>query len=239
MYSSPIVKNKFDACIWITVSKDFNLLDVLKKIHQKLVNERVLGVLKDLQQEDQIVFLLEELNALLKGKKYLIVLDDVWAENAFTQLETGLVDIGNGSRVLMTTRNLNVANRADPSGVYPLRFLSEGESFSLFLKKALPNSDPSLKCPEDLSDLTRKLVKRCDGLPLALTVLGGLLSSKTPTYQEWSRVIKRLDWYTVDGGECMKILATSYDDLPFLLKSCFRYVTISFFFNLTILIILI
>ncbi|XP_078153615.1 putative disease resistance RPP8-like protein 2 [Carex rostrata] len=227
VYISPIVKNHFDSCIWITVSKDFNLLDVLKKIHQKLVNEtefkRVSDVLKELQQEDQIVLLLGELNTLLKEKKYLIVLDDVWTENVFTQLKTGLVDIGNGSRVLMTTRKLNVANHADPSGVYPLRFLSEGESFSLFLKKALPNSDPSLKCPDELSDLTRKLVKRCDGLPLALTVLGGLLSSKTPTYQEWSRVINRLDWYTIEGGECMKILTTSYDDLPYLRKSCFRY----------------
>ncbi|XP_078153676.1 putative disease resistance RPP13-like protein 3 [Carex rostrata] len=227
VYNSPIVKNHFDPCIWITVTQDFNLLGVLKKIHKKLANEtelkRVLGELKELQQEDQIVFLLGEVSALLKEKKYLIVLDDVWAENVFTQLETGLVDIGNGSRVLMTTRNLNVANCADPSGVYFLRFLSEGESFNLFLKKAFPSSDSLPECPDELLDLTRKLVKRCGGLPLTLTVLGGLLSSKTPTYEEWSRVLNRLDWYTVDGGECMKILTTSYDDLPYILKSCFRY----------------
>ncbi|XP_078157496.1 disease resistance RPP8-like protein 3 [Carex rostrata] len=141
----------------------------------------------------------------------------------FTQLETGLVDVGNGSRVLMTTRSLNVANYADSRGVYRLRLLSEEESWVLFLKKAIRSSNPWPEYPEELKDLPRKLVQRCKGLPLAVIVLGGLLSSKPCTYREWSRVLERLDWHVVGGGECMKILATSYDDLPYLHKSCFRY----------------
>ncbi|XP_078148643.1 putative disease resistance protein At1g50180 [Carex rostrata] len=220
VYSYPTVRNHFDSCLWITVSQDFNLLDVLKKIHQKLTNE---AGLKGESKEDQIVFLLGEVNTLLKEKKYLIVLDDVWTEHVFTQLETGLVDIGNGSRVLMTTRNLNVAHYADSRGVYRLRLLSEEEGWVLFLKKAFRSSDPSPECPEELKDLARKLVKRCNGLPLAVIVLGGLLSSKPCTRREWSGVLERLDWHTVGQGECMKILATSYYDLSYQQKSCFRY----------------
>ncbi|KAF3336787.1 putative disease resistance RPP8-like protein 2 [Carex littledalei] len=217
VYSCPNIRNHFDYCIWITVSQDFNLLDVLKKIHQKLTNEtewmRVLGLLKEIRQEDQIEFLLEEVNTLLKEKKYLIVLDDVWTEHVFTQLETGLVDVGNGSRVLMTTRNLNVANYADSRGVYRLRLLNEEESLVFFLKKAIRSSHPSPECSEELKNLARRLVQRCNGLPLAFTVLGGLLSSKPCTYREWSGVLQRLDWHVVGGGECMRILATNYDDL--------------------------
>ncbi|XP_078148642.1 putative disease resistance RPP13-like protein 3 [Carex rostrata] len=227
VYSCPTVRNHFDSRLWITVSQDFNLLDVLKKIHQKLTNEtewkRVLDVLKEMHQEDQIVFLLEKVNTLLKEKKYLIVLDDVWTEHVFTKLETGLVDVGNGSRVLMTTRKLNVANYADSRGVYHLRLLSEEEGWVLFLKKAFRSSDPSPECPEELKDLARKLVKRCNGLPLAVIVLGGLLSSKPCTQREWSGVLERLDWHTVGQGECMKILASSYNDLSYQQKSCFRY----------------
>ncbi|XP_078150915.1 putative disease resistance protein At1g50180 [Carex rostrata] len=227
VYNSSTVRNNFNYFLWITVSQDFNLLDVLKKIHQQLANEtewkRVLGVLKEIHQEDQIVFLLGEVNTLLKEKIYLIVLDDVWTEHVFTQLEKGLVDVRNGSRVLMTTRNLNVANYADSRGVYRLRFLNEEESLVLFLKKALRSSDPSPDCPEELKDVARKLVQRCNGLPLAVVVLGGLLSSKPCTHREWSGVLKRLDWHTIGQGECMKILGTSYDDLPYHHKSCFRY----------------
>jgi NB-ARC domain/Rx N-terminal domain len=220
VYSCSTVRSHFDYYLWITVSKDFNLLDVLKKIHQKLA---YITEMKGESQNDQILFLLSEVNLLLKKNKYLIVLDDVWSEDVFNQLKTGLVDAGIGSRVLMTSRFLNVGNCADSTCVYHLQFLNEGESLGLFLKKALQCSDPSPSCPEELQDLARKLVKRCGGLPLAVTVLGGLLSSKLPTYREWYRVHERLDWHTV-GRECMKILATSYDELPYFLKSCFRYI---------------
>ncbi|KAJ3705094.1 hypothetical protein LUZ61_008799 [Rhynchospora tenuis] len=220
VYSSSTVKSHFDLCLWITVSKDFNIVDILKKIHQKLADYTEV---KGETEGDKLVYLLGEVNVLLKMKKYLIILDDVWSEDVFIQLETGLVDIGNGSRVLMTSRFLNVANRADSTGVYHLRFLNKSKSLELFLKKALQSRDPSPECPDELLDLARQLVKRCDGLPLALIVLGGLLSIKPPTHRDWSRVVERLDWHIV-GRECMEILATSYDDLPYFLKSCFRYV---------------
>ncbi|KAJ4745294.1 Disease resistance family protein [Rhynchospora pubera] len=219
VYSSSTIKSHFDLCLWITVSKDFNIVDILKKMHQKLADYTEA---KGETEGDKVVYLLGEVNILLKMKKYLIVLDDVWSEDVFVQLETGLVDIGNGSRVLMTSRFLNVANHADSTGVYHLRFLNESKSLELFLKKALQTRDPSPECPDELLDLARKLVKRCDGLPLALIVLGGLLSIKPPTHRDWSRMVERLDWHIV-GRECMEILATSYDDLPYFLKSCFRY----------------
>ncbi|XP_078151169.1 putative disease resistance protein At1g50180 [Carex rostrata] len=220
LYNYSTVRSHFDSFLWITVSQDFNLLDVLNNIHKELGYKTEL---KGESKEDHIAFLSGEVITFLKKKKYLIVLDDVWTEHVFNQLETGLVDVRNGSRVLMTTRNLNVANDADPTGVYELRFLNEEESFVLLLKKALRSINPSPECPEELKDVGRKLVQRCQGLPLALIVLGGLLSRKHRTHGEWSRVLERLDWQVVGEGECIKILATSYDDLPYLYKSCFRY----------------
>ncbi|KAJ4813381.1 Disease resistance protein RPP8 [Rhynchospora pubera] len=218
VYSS--VKRQFDICLWITISKDFNIIDVLKKILQKLQH---CTEAEGQNAGDRVAYLLGEVNTLLRQRKYLIVLDDVWSEDVFTQLETALIDIGNGSRVLMTSRSLNVATRADSYGVYHLSFLNEEESLGLFLKKALvQSSNPSPECPVELLHLAKMQVKRCGGLPLALIVLGGLLSSKPRTHQQWSKVFEMLNWHT-HGQECMGILATSYNDLPHFLKTCFRY----------------
>ncbi|KAJ1692943.1 hypothetical protein LUZ63_009641 [Rhynchospora breviuscula] len=70
--------------------------------------------------------------------------------------------------------------------------------------------------------LVKKFVKKCDGLPLALIVLGGLLSKKQANYATWSRMMQTMDWGT-DGKECVAIIGTSYEDLPLVLKSCFMY----------------
>ncbi|KAJ1703365.1 hypothetical protein LUZ63_003144 [Rhynchospora breviuscula] len=68
----------------------------------------------------------------------------------------------------------------------------------------------------------KQFAKKCGGLPLALIVLGGLLSRKPMNSVAWSRVMQTMDWGT-DGEECTAVISTSYEDLPFALKSCFMY----------------
>ncbi|KAM0942954.1 putative P-loop containing nucleoside triphosphate hydrolase, leucine-rich repeat domain superfamily [Dioscorea sansibarensis] len=104
-----------------------------------------------------------------------------------------------------------------------MSFLPDNKSWELFLLKAFPAGlDSSV---EELEDIGRQLVKRCGGLPLALVVLGGLLSRKDPRPAVWSEVAESMDWdATHDGQECLKILALSYRNLPHhYLKSCFLY----------------
>jgi hypothetical protein len=68
-----------------------------------------------------------------------------------------------------------------------------------------------------------QFVHKCGGLPLALMVLGGLLSKKPCNYHAWSKVLNTLSWHDDDGKKCSEIIGTSYEDLPFALKSCFMY----------------
>ena len=75
------------------------------------------------------------------------------------------------------------------------------------------------------------MVKHCSGLPLAIIVLGGLLSMKH-TIMEWEAVKKNVMMCISKGKPCHDdstyqgvswVLGLSYDDLPFYLKPCFLY----------------
>ena len=74
------------------------------------------------------------------------------------------------------------------------------------------------------------MAKYCGGLPLAVVVLGGLLATKHHTY-EWERIHKHAKSYLrrgkdkceQQGSGVSNVLALSYQDLPYQLKSCFLY----------------
>ncbi|KAJ6848079.1 putative disease resistance protein isoform X3 [Iris pallida] len=214
VYNSVEIKREFGIRVWITVSQDYRPVELLNKILEKVREYK-----EELEEEEVI----EKLYDSLRGTRYLIVMDDVWREDVWKQMQTSFPDEKNGSRVLITTRFLNVAKFADPNTTpYQLRLLNDVESLELLLKKAFPNQDVQANCPEELRSLGRQLVKRCSGLPLALVVVGGLLSIREKEYSAWLRVLETMSWQ-LEGKECMEILALSYEDLPHHLKSCFLY----------------
>lgn len=105
---------------------------------------------------------------------------------------------------------------------YELKVLNEEESWELFLKKSFPEER---ECPEDLVDVGKEILEKCDGLPLAITVIGGLLAGKKEQRSEWERVKRNLSSHLAGSQTygVSAILALSYHDLPPDLKSCFLY----------------
>ena len=90
-----------------------------------------------------------------------------------------------GSRVIITTRIKAVAEGVDGRVyVHKLRFLTFEESWKLFDQKAFMNFQWVVD--EDLHRIGKVMVQKCDGLPLAIVVLAGLLSKKRPN--EWHEV---------------------------------------------------
>ena len=68
------------------------------------------------------------------------------------------------------------------------------------------------------------MAAKCGGLPLALVVMGGLLSQKQLSIAEWEKLSGSMVWQHENEGEkCMRILGRSYADLPYDLKWCFLY----------------
>ncbi|CAI0461789.1 unnamed protein product [Linum tenue] len=146
------------------------------------------------------VMLKEKLN----GKKFLLVLDDVWNDKyahwdiLLRPLKSGT----EGSKVVVTTRHETVASVMGTVVAYHLRELSDDDCWCLFLKHVFE-------------------VRKCRGLPLAAKTLAGLLRAKTDV-AEWERVLKS-DMWDLSNEDILPALRLSYHYLPSHLKQCFAY----------------
>ncbi|XP_078166379.1 disease resistance protein RPP13-like [Carex rostrata] len=204
---------EFEYHMMLSVSQQFSLTELLKRMLRQIID----SVPKELDVE----YLMRELKKKLSSRRYLIILDDVWQVDVWNHLKNALPDDKNGSRVLITSRSINVAISADPNMEYKLNLLDDQKSLDLLLKKALPNQKPS----EELLKLANELSKKCKGLPLALVVVGGILLTKDRNYHAWGRVLRTMDWHS-EGRDCMDVLAMSYEDMPYYLKACFLYLAL-------------
>ncbi|KAK1315819.1 putative disease resistance protein [Acorus calamus] len=204
----------FERIVWVSVSQDCPPLQLLKELLKKTVGE--------VSGDHDTVALENMLNEWLKDKRVLIIMDDVWEDRLWTAIRPAFRGIENGSRVLLTTRFYEVAKAADPSrDPFQLRFLNDGESWELFNWKVFNSKDG---CPLDLVEKGKQLLKKCKQLPLAIVILGGLLSLKAKTVMEWGNVLKTLDWRFDSQTEgCNEVLALSYRAMPSYLKPCFLY----------------
>ncbi|KAJ4782122.1 Disease resistance protein RPP8 [Rhynchospora pubera] len=208
-------KAYFGIRMMLIVSQQFSRIDLLRKMLSKLDNSR-------LERCKDVIDLIENLKELLSRNRYLIILDDVWDTKVWEQLKDALPDVENESRVLMTTRDKKVGKSADMRKTYKLRYLDDNESLELLLKKARQFQKPSERCPDDLCKIAVQLSKKCKGLPLALIVLGGILSLEKQTYSAWDRVLRTMNW-PEQGIDCMDVLNMSYDHMPYEVKQCFLY----------------
>ncbi|RWR84258.1 Disease resistance protein [Cinnamomum micranthum f. kanehirae] len=215
------VKNDFDCHAFICLSQQYEMKDVLIHLITCAMG-KLGGEIENLPIEELGMRLREH----LKGKRYLVVIDDIWSTKAWDDLKLILPDTGKSkSRVMLTTRIKDVAVHADPvSRLHEMRLLNDNEGWELFMKKVFPGENPSAACPSELEETGREIFAKCGGLPLAILVLGGLLATKEKTFREWSNVLKCVPRHLTESSEgCMEILALSYRDLPYYLKSCFFY----------------
>ncbi|KAK2653913.1 hypothetical protein Ddye_013769 [Dipteronia dyeriana] len=218
------VRCHFDCLAWIYVSQEYRLKDLLFGIIKEVIRptKELLEMMDNLQEEELEKMLYEH----LQEKHYLVVLDDIWTTEAWDLLKRAFPDMDNGSKVMLTTRNRDVALHADPrTAPYELCLLGKEESWELFLRKAFLDGTGG-NCPQELEDIGRRIVKKCNGLPLAIIVAGGLLS-RTSLLSEWERILTNIDSHFAKGQNgVLSILALSYIDLPHYLKSCFLHLSL-------------
>ncbi|KAL0417165.1 UNVERIFIED_CONTAM: putative late blight resistance proteinR1B-17 [Sesamum latifolium] len=125
----------------------------------------------------------ECMHKLLFGKRYLIVMDDMWSIKAWEDFMLYFPNNGNRSRILVTTRLLDVARplRFD-NHYFTMNFLDEDKSWDLLCEKVFGQKS----CPyAELEEIGREIAKGCRGLPLSLVVIGGLLAKSNKTREYW------------------------------------------------------
>ncbi|XP_037463419.1 putative disease resistance protein At1g50180 isoform X2 [Triticum dicoccoides] len=222
VYTSSRVKQHFGEIAWVTVSQKYKGVDLLKDIFKQIMGSKDESV--DKMNEYEVG---KKIHDFLLQRRYLVVLDDVWETDTWEQLNKRVKvfpDATNGSRIMLSTRKEDVANHVQmPTHVHHLKKLDEEQSWKLFCSKALPSYKRSvIDNVDELEKLGRKFAKKCDGLPLALAVLGGYLS-KNLNAQTWSDILS--DWPSTKNGQMMRdILARSYKDLPnHYLRACLLY----------------
>ncbi|CAM8941844.1 unnamed protein product [Rhodiola kirilowii] len=209
----------FESYSWVCVSQEYNTRDILLHLIKSMANptDKILeSMITEASMEAY-------LRIWLSGRRFLVVIDDVWEREAWESLERAFPDDNKSSRVIITTRNQHVA-ALNTAYVHELRYLQEDESWELFCKKAFPD-DIEMTCPPNLERLGKEMVTKCSGLPLAIITLGGLLATKSQVLSEWEMVRDNL-WKELkkDSVHINAILLLSYKDLPQNLKPCFLYV---------------
>lgn len=223
VFDNTEVVNHFDCHAWITVSPSYNIENLLKDILCQFYKQQGVDLPQGIQQMDRKSLVDEVRNYLLK-KRYVVVFDDVWNINFWGDIEFAMIDKKNGSKVLITTRNINVANACKRSSfveVLELKSLNDDQSIELFNKKAF--HDLNGYCPENLKDISSKIIEKCKGLPLAIVVIGGLLSQKDRNKFEWDQFIEHVNSELNRDSRINRILSLSYHDLSYNLKPCLLY----------------
>ncbi|XP_039162997.1 putative disease resistance RPP13-like protein 1 [Eucalyptus grandis] len=220
VYKEAEENNYFDVQAWTCISDDFDVLAITKRILQTTT--------KKFDSKDTDLNLLQiELKENLKGKKFLVVLDDVWNEKyeKWTTLLKPFQSGAKGSKIILTTRNSGVASLASASArSYDLKGLSQDTCMTLFAFHALGvknfNHHPHLRV------LGQKIAKKCKGLPLAVKTLAGLLRNNVNP-QDWEAVLNNKIWdLPEERNEILPALKLSYLHLPFHLRRCFAYCAI-------------
>ncbi|XP_028081742.1 disease resistance protein RPP13-like [Camellia sinensis] len=211
VYNRLDIRQHFQCRAWLHVPKEFSYKDVLLVILRQTPN-----LLKDIElmKENELsIFLFK----ILMGLRFLIVLDDICTNDDWLKFVRPFADAANGSRVIITTRDSKVASEVDPWS-HPLNLmqLTEEDTWALFLNRAVPENGSQ----NNLNNVKAEILSLCRGLPMAIVLLGGLLS--TVELSEWSTVIDHLR--AQDHHHFLKCLVDlSYEKLPSRLKLCFLY----------------
>ncbi|KAI4335328.1 hypothetical protein L6164_013983 [Bauhinia variegata] len=232
VYHNSDVRHHFDSFAWAYISQQcqardvwegilFELISPSKEQREEIVNKR----------EDEVAKMLYQVQM---EKRCLVVLDDIWRAETWRYLRPAFPnEIGQGltgSKILLTTRNRDVALDIDPTCfLHQPSCLNEDDSWELFQRKAFPTTDdPDFTISTEKEKIGREMVGKCGGLPLAIIVLGGLLAKK-PTFYDWEMIRQNINSYLrrAEGREQLlgvsEVLAISYYELPYHLKPCFLH----------------
>lgn len=216
LFDNPRARSAFDTTIWLSLSTDFTDTDLLSAIISAGGgNPRGLETRADFETM---------LSRIIKKKRCLIMLDNVVSGHIYEDfLEGPLNCAARGSRILITTRDKNVAAKMKAVHIYEVQELSCEDGWKLLYNRA------SLKENEiiDLKEIGQKIAERCNGIPLAINTIGSVLRTKRKTEFEWLSVHANSAWSFKDLPEgtqgVMGSIFLSYCNLSSHLKQCFLY----------------
>ncbi|XP_057802225.1 probable disease resistance protein At1g58602 [Salvia miltiorrhiza] len=203
----------FESFAWVCISQQCQirlvLEDILSQLRPQKVNENIVSD----------TALMRQLCEIQREKRCLIVVDDLWETSHWDGFKHAFLVQDLQSKILLTTRERMVAEIG-----FPIEhgLLNMGEALELLKKKAFPQTNiPEFVLEENFEKIGKEMVKKCGYLPLAISLLGGVLRKKN-SMKEWELVNEDVKEFIyryekeIDG-----VLNLSYESLPYYLKPCF------------------
>ncbi|KAH0657486.1 hypothetical protein KY289_026234 [Solanum tuberosum] len=213
VYNDKSVSSHFDLRAWCTVDQEYDEKNLLNKFFNQ-VNGSDSNLIENIDVADK-------LRKQLLRKRYLIVLDDVWDTSMWDELTRPFPKGMKGSRIILTTREKEVALHGKLyTAPLNLRLLRSEECWELLEKRAFGNEI----CPDDLLDVGKEIAENCKGLPLVAGLIAGVIAGREKKRTVWLEVLNNLSSFILNSEvEVMKVIELSYDHLPHHLKPCLLY----------------
>ncbi|CAO2827700.1 unnamed protein product [Amaranthus hypochondriacus] len=208
----------FDVVIWIVASKNATVEAIQTVILEKMHIPSDSWKGKPVDDKSALIY------QMLKGKQYILMLDDVWQRIDLLEVGIPLLDDQNHGKVIFTTRSEEICGLMQANWKIKVTCLSWEKSWVLFKEKV---GEDALNSHHDIPRLAELVAKECDGLPLALITIGRAMSCRKTPY-EWSHALHMLKKYPSKfsgmGEHVLPVLKFSYDYLPDpTIKQCFVY----------------
>ena len=149
------------------------------------MEELLRDMIKQFYTTRKATSLIEELKHYLCEQRYVVIFDDAWNIGFWECIKCSFPENDKGSRIIITTRNEDVAPSSNESldyYVYKMSSLPFEKAFELFCKKVFKHEGG--QCPLDFVDISCGIVETCGGLPLAIVAIGGLFSTKAKVVSE-------------------------------------------------------
>ncbi|VAI63618.1 unnamed protein product [Triticum turgidum subsp. durum] len=218
------LKEKFKCKAFISVSRNPDMKNILRTLLSEVGCQDYADT-----EAGSIQQLIRKITDYLAEKRYFIVIDDIWDVKTWDVIKYAFPMTRCGGVIITTTRLSDVACSCHSSiggHIYNIRPLNMEHSRQLFKIRLFSSEED---CPSSLVKVSNQILEKCDGLPLAIIAIAGLLANTGRSEHLWNQVkdsIGRSLERNPSVEVMIKILSLSYFDLPPHLKTCLLYLSI-------------
>ncbi|KAG8388540.1 hypothetical protein BUALT_Bualt02G0136100 [Buddleja alternifolia] len=213
VYEDPEILSYFCDRVWVTIGPKCEFEEIMMRILAQL-NPEI-----DQNDLEGVKYIQDYVSLNLKRRRFLIVLDDIWDQHTWLEFKRFFPDVHNGSRILLTTRQFEVA-RDMTNAIHEMQILNKEDSWDLLRGNLFQDK----LCPPELVKAGKKIAENCEGLPLLIVAVGKHLLKAEITLEYWNYITENGNSVVIDADdELSNILLSSYKHLLPHLKACFLY----------------
>ncbi|VAH86707.1 unnamed protein product [Triticum turgidum subsp. durum] len=234
IYDSLEMSTRFEMLAWITMMRPFSQEEFLRSIISQFLACSPGGRQDSVSRTSNMSGdkLVTKILQLMEGGRSLVVLDGLSADEEWDQVKSCLWDDGNAKHsctIVVTTTNAAVAHycSGNKDTLCKLDPLDSAAVRQLFYHKVFKR-DGLIELHKPMVDLADHIIKKCDGDLCAITIISGLLGTKTRTSEAWNSVLERYDSELRNKPDRVATAAAklSYVDLPSHMKYLLQYISI-------------